>query len=116
MTALSVVVATLGLWRIASPGEPAVWHGGPPLFSPGPPGSFGETAVKDPSIVFAGGLWRLFYTARGGTRYSIGYAAAPSLEDLAAARRYPLPQLRGEKEDYAAAPQVFYFRPQKSGI
>jgi hypothetical protein len=93
--------------------EPAVWKAGPPLFAPGPAGSFDETAVKDPSIVFAGGLWRLFYTARGRGLYTIGYAAARSLPELASARRYQLPQLRGEKENYAAAPQVFYFRPQK---
>jgi hypothetical protein len=90
-----------------------VWTAGPPLFAPGPSGSFDETAVKDPSIVFADGMWRLFYTARGRGRYAIGYAAAPSLEMLGSARRHPLVQLRGQQEDYAAAPQIFYFRPQK---
>ena len=93
--------------------ESRLWTAGPPLFLPGPHGSFDETAVKDPSIVFAAGLWHLFYTARGGNRYTLGYAAAPALQELRNARRHQLTQLRADKEPYAAAPQVFYFRPQK---
>ena len=63
--AIGVAGVALGLCRFASAGEPAIWMAGPPLFSAGQPGAFDKTAVKDPSIVFADGLWRLFYTARG---------------------------------------------------
>ncbi len=104
---MKVFGALLILLAFATAAEPGAWTVGPPLFEPGPPGSFDETAVKDPSIVFAEGQWRLFYTARGNDRYTLGYAAAPSLPELAKARRYQLSQT------YAAAPQVFYFRPQK---
>lgn len=86
---------------------------GPALFSPGAPGRFDETAVKDPSIVFHGGRWHLFYTARGQGRYSLGYASAETMEGLQGARRHPLPQLSSGQTPYAAAPQVFYFRPQR---
>jgi hypothetical protein len=77
-----------------------------PIFEPGPANTFDETAVKDPSIVFAGGKWHLFYTARGRKQYSLGYASAKRLEDL---RLAPHRQLIPA---YAAAPQVFFFRPQ----
>ena len=107
------VGAVLLLWRLAAGADPVAWNVGPPVFSPGPAGSFDETAVKDPSIVFAEGFWRLFYTARGNNLYTLGYAAAPTLPELAKARRYQLTQLRAEKQVYAAAPQVFYFRQQK---
>ncbi|MFB3829411.1 MAG: non-reducing end alpha-L-arabinofuranosidase family hydrolase [Bryobacteraceae bacterium] len=84
------------------------WYAPPPLFLPGPAGTFDETAVKDPSIVYAGGKWRLFYTARGQGEYTLGYAAAANLEELRDARRFQL-----KFTGYAAAPQVFYFEPQK---
>jgi len=89
------------------------WNVGPVLFQPGPSGTFDETAVKDPSIVYAEGKWRLFYTARGRNEYTLGYAAAPTLKGLAKTQRFQLRQLRGVKQNYAAAPQVFFFRPQK---
>ncbi|MBL0158383.1 MAG: hypothetical protein IPP47_14960 [Bryobacterales bacterium] len=85
----------------------ADWSAGPVLLAPGPHGAFDETAVKDPSIVFHNNAWHLFYTARGRGQYTLGYVTAPTLEKLnAAPRRQIMPA-------YAAAPQVFYFRPQK---
>ena len=85
----------------------ADWFAGPTLLTPGPPGAFDETAVKDPSIVFHDNAWHLFYTARGRGLYSLGYVRASTLEKLKVApRRQIMPA-------YAAAPQVFYFRPHK---
>jgi predicted GH43/DUF377 family glycosyl hydrolase len=49
-----------------------VWSAGPVLFAPGERGTFDETAVKDPSIVYHEGRWHLFYTARGQGKYSLG--------------------------------------------
>jgi hypothetical protein len=48
----------------------------------------------------------VFYTARGHKEYSLGYVAAKRLEDLKDAKRVRLIPA------YAAAPQVFFFRPQ----
>ncbi len=92
--------------------EPA-WLAGRPLFNPGPKGAFDAVAVKDPSIVRFGDQWHLFYTARGEDGYSLGYAAAPALEELDASPRHCLVQLGGDRDAYAAAPQVFYFVPDK---
>jgi hypothetical protein len=83
------------------------WNFAIPVLEPGAPGAFDETAVKDPSIVHVAGEWHIFYTARGTGQYSLGYVGAPELTGLrhAARSRLPFP-------GYAAAPQVFYFRPQ----
>ena len=88
------------------------WRVDPPLLHPGPPGAFDEAAVKDPTIIHDGERWHLFYTARGGGSWRIGYVCADTLERLSAAPRTLLSMARGEKDTYAAAPQVFLFAPQ----
>jgi len=93
--------------------QPDRWHVGPSILSPGSGGSFDEMAVKDPSVVFFGGQWHLFYTARGGGQYVTGYVAGGRLEDLGRARRHELRSVRGKASRYGCAPQVFYFAPQK---
>jgi endo-1,4-beta-xylanase len=90
-----------------------VWTVSVPVLLPGPPGSFDETAVKDPTIVRYNGRWHLFYTARGRGQYTLGYVSAAAMEGLRTAPRTQLTQLRARSAAYAAAPQVFYFRPQK---
>jgi hypothetical protein len=94
--------------------ERTIWTAGAPLLVQGEQGAFDETAVKDPSIVRHGGKWHLFFTARGNGEYTIGYVSAPSLADLRAAPRVRLRQLRGRKDAYAAAPQVFLFEPRRT--
>lgn len=89
------------------------WHADGPLLAPGPVEAFDEVAVKDPSIVCHDGRWHLFYTARSRSNYAIGYVGADSLDALSGQPRQRLARLRGDASDYAAAPQVFFFRPQK---
>lgn len=85
----------------------AIWKPEMSILTPGAVGSFDETAVKDPSIVFASGKWHVFYTARGHHQYSLGYVTASRLEDLQKASRFQLVPA------YAAAPQVFFYREQQ---
>lgn len=85
------------------------------LFAAGPEGSFDEIAVKNPSIVFHGGQWHLFYTSKPRRdsrefKTALGYARAPAIEGLGAALRVEMRQILGES---IIAPQVFYFEPQK---
>lgn len=65
--------------------------------------------VKDPTIVFTGGKYHVFFTgaARDG-RWVMLHAAAPSIEALQAA---PRTYLRSLDERYFCAPQVFFFEP-----
>ena len=88
------------------------WEIDKPILSKGKPGSFDETAVKDPSVVFYNNRWHIFYTAGGLGEYTTGYVSAKKLEKLNDVRRYELKQIRG-KERYGCAPQVFYYEPQK---
>ncbi|MCA9446852.1 MAG: alpha/beta fold hydrolase, partial [Candidatus Omnitrophica bacterium] len=101
------------VYASASAPENPVWKPGPtPLLEPGPAGSFCETSVKDPTIVWSDGAWHVFFTARGLGEYSIGYASSETFSGLRNAEKIRLGQLGGESESYAAAPQVFYFEPQ----
>ena len=90
-----------------------MWQVREPVLLPGQAGTFDETAVKDPSVVFFEGRWHLFYTARGREEYTTGYVSAPSLEEPGTAPRHELMQVRGRDSRYACAPQVFYFAPQE---
>lgn len=74
-----VLLAALCLFAPAAVAQQPTltWDLGPALLKPGPSGSFDETEVKDPSLVYHDGQWHVFYTARGRDRYSIGYLSAP---------------------------------------
>ena len=110
---IHATTAVLILSAPAQSAEKPAWLVGPPVFRPGPPGAFDQTAVKDPTIVFFEGRWHLFYTARGKNEYVTGYVSAPELSRLQTAQRHELKQIRGRTGRYACAPQVFFFRPQK---
>ena len=89
-----------------------IWEIDDPISLPGPASSFDEVAVKDPSIVFFGNEWHIFYTARSQNEYTTGYVSAKDLSKLQTAKRFELEQIRG-KTRYGCAPQIFYFEPQK---
>ena len=93
---------------------PTLWAAQEPIFFAGQPDTFDEVAVKDPSIVYHDGKWHLFYTARSQSQYTMGYVTAETLDQLKTAKRHQITQMHGIKNDYAAAPQVFYFEPQKT--
>jgi Glycosyl hydrolase family 62 len=68
-------------------------------------------AVKDPSVVRYNGKWHLFCTVRGTKRsHAIVYLAFADWKVANKAQRHVLPMHGG----YFCAPQVFYFRPQKT--
>ena len=101
---------------ISAPDEQAFgsWQAsGPVLAARGEPW-FDSVAVKDPSVVCFEGTWHVFYTARGRDEYSIGTVSARNLDALHEAKRHKLDQLSGTHSAYAAAPQVFYFAPQRT--
>jgi hypothetical protein len=83
-----------------------VWGASGRIFLSGPPGSFDETGVKDPSIVYSGGKWHLFYTARGGGIWRTGYASATTIPELKTATHTLLTLNAGSNY---CAPQVFWF-------
>ena len=40
------------------------WAVSKPVFKAGPQGTFDDVAVKDPTIVFYGGKYHMFYTSK----------------------------------------------------
>jgi hypothetical protein len=70
---------------------------------------FDHFAVKDPTIVFSGGRYHMFYTganASGG--WQMLYSTATTLEGF---RTAPHVFLNRISESYFAAPEVFFFEP-----
>jgi hypothetical protein len=70
---------------------------------------FDHYAVKDPTIVFSGGRYHMFYTganASGG--WQMLYSSATTLEGFRTAAHTFLSRIG---ESYFAAPQVFFFEP-----
>ena len=65
-------------------------------------------SVKDPTIVYAGGKWHLFYTYVGDAcLYCLGYANATSLAGLKTAAHTSI-----QDRVPGFAPQVFWYEPQ----
>lgn len=110
-TFLAATAAAALMPHVGRPGENTWRTAGPIMLAR--EDAFDATAVKDPTIVQHENRWHLFYTARGHGQYSIGYTAADSLEELGRGERYALGALV-DSEHYAAAPQVFYFRPHET--
>ncbi len=104
---------TLGAVCFAAASLAATWNVSAPVLLPGAQGSFDEIAVKDPTVVRHKGKWHIFYTACGRNGLSIGYVAGSSWEELRTGPRAELKQLSGKAVAYAAAPQVFFFAPQR---
>lgn len=98
------------------------WFVSEPILKAGPAGSVDDVSVKDPTIVYHGGRYHLFYTSKASraaavkfnhitkNRSGCMYVSAETLEGLKHAKRHDL----GLIQKYAiVAPQVFYFEPHK---
>ncbi|WBS00022.1 non-reducing end alpha-L-arabinofuranosidase family hydrolase [Pseudoduganella sp. SL102] len=104
-----------------SPAEPAVspakpafnWTSTPPLIAPRPDPGQTIHGVKDPSIVFADGKYHVFLTTAGSAGWGLAYTSFEKWSDAPAAKIIPLDK-SPMGPGYRAAPQVFYFAPQKT--
>ena len=83
------------------------WYADARCFLDGPTGSFDDISVKDPSIVYYGGKWHLFYTGRDANMWRMGYATASRIEDLKNAQHVLITSVNAGS--YYCAPQVFWF-------
>lgn len=82
------------------------WRVDARCFLDGPTGSFDDIAVKDPSIIYSGGFYHLFYTGRTSV-WSLGYAKASSIAGLKTAAHTKLSSIGSGGG--LAAPQIFWF-------
>lgn len=89
------------------------WNSSGVLISPKSDASHQLSAVKDPSVVYHNGRWHVFAstTTTNGT-YSMVYLNFPSWQEAGAAQHHYLDQT-AIGPGYKAAPQVFWFEPQK---
>ncbi|MEU6425250.1 non-reducing end alpha-L-arabinofuranosidase family hydrolase [Microbispora sp. NPDC046973] len=89
------------------------WVSSGPLISPKSDATHDIAAVKDPSVVRYKGQWLVFATTalRSGG-WNLMYTSFRKWEDAASAPQYYLDQ-SAIGPGYRAAPQVFYFAPQK---
>ena len=86
------------------------WRASQPLIAPAPPPGETWTALKDPSVVFYAGRWHLFCTLRApNTPTRTVYLSFADWADAAGAEQRVLPF----RNTSYAAPEVFYFEPQK---
>ena len=86
------------------------WYAEARCFLDGPSGAFDDLAVKDPSIIYSGGKYHLFYTGRDkgtGGLWRMGYASATSIANLKTATRTYMSALNAGS--YFCAPQIFWF-------
>jgi hypothetical protein len=97
-------------WSFTTSIPAVTWRADARCFLDGPSGAFDDIAVKDPSIVYYGGKWHLFYTGRDvgeGGSWRMGYASATTISGLNSATRHYMSSLNGGS--YFCAPQVFWF-------
>ena len=89
------------------------WISSAPLISPQPDPSQTIYAVKDPSIVYANGKYHVFMTTAGSAGWGLAYTSFGKWSDASSAKIIPLAK-SAIGPGYRAAPQVFYFAPQKT--
>jgi hypothetical protein len=89
-----------------SPNANPSWRVGSKCFEDGGSGQFDDIAVKDPSIVYSGGRYHIFYTGRDNSSWRMGYASASSISGLRNATHTYMSTLN--VGSYFCAPQVFY--------
>lgn len=88
------------------------WTVSAPLISPGQVTGGAYYGVKDPSVVFADGKYHVFMTTAGEHGWGLAHT---SFRDWKDAPTSPVTPLNGSGigSRYSAAPEVFYFAPQK---
>jgi endo-1,4-beta-xylanase len=89
------------------------WTSSAPLISP--QAIPGQTiyGVKDPSIVYVNGKYHVFMTTAGSAGWGLAYTSFAKWSDAPSAKIVPLDK-SPMGPGYRAAPQVFYFAPQKT--
>jgi hypothetical protein len=94
-------------WSFTTSIPVSTWRADARCFLDGPSGAFDDISVKDPTIVYSGDKWHLFYTGRDSSMWRMGYATATSIAGLKTATHTYMSSLNGGS--YFCAPQVFWF-------
>ncbi|NNN33460.1 glycoside hydrolase [Streptomyces sp. S3(2020)] len=119
MRILAILAGAFGLLLgvAASPSAAALpgsfqWRSSGPLMAAKSDATHSIAAIKDPTVVYAGGRWHVFAsTASTGGSYNMVYLNFTDWSQAANAQHHYLDQT-AIGAGYKAAPQVFYFAPQ----
>jgi endo-1,4-beta-xylanase len=110
----SLLAASVALPSLAQPGSASLfkWRSSPPLIAPPADAPVKYYGVKDPSIVYFDGKYHVFMTTAGENGWAVSYT---SFRDWSDAPSAPIISLDKSPmgPGYRAAPQLFYFAPQK---
>ncbi|SMC93108.1 non-reducing end alpha-L-arabinofuranosidase family hydrolase [Lentzea albidocapillata] len=87
------------------------WNSSGVLISPKPDATHANVAVKDPSVIFYNGKYHVFASTYTNG-YNLMYTSFSDWSQASAAPHYYLDR-SGIGTGYRAAPQVFYFAPQR---
>ena len=118
---VSIFTCALALTAVAAAPspfhEPLRWKSTGPLIQPVSDENHHLVSIKDPTIVQFGGKWHIYATVANTARqWSMVYLNFTDWSEAGSAKPVYLdvanPGLRG----YHCAPQLFYFRPQRSSL
>jgi endo-1,4-beta-xylanase len=111
------LASCLALGTLAHAAEPATrakpfeWKSSEPLVKP-PAAAKQIHGVKDPTIVYHDGRYHVFMTTAGASGWGIAYTSFANWDEAPNAPLFMLDQ-SPIGPGYRAAPQVYYFAPQK---
>jgi len=88
------------------------WTSSPPLIVAPQGGAITYYGVKDPSVVYVDGKYHVFMTTAGENGWGLAYTSFRDWSEASAAAIVPLDK-SPMGPGYRAAPQVFYFAPQR---
>ena len=115
-TALALTITGAAQPAQAAPptGFPATfeWFSSDIVAGPRPDATHTVDGLKDPTIVFSGGKYHVFASVANADGYNMVYFSFKDFAQASAANHYYLDQ-SGIGPGYRAAPQVFWFAPQK---
>lgn len=109
---LTVAAVSLLTPSVVAAGPQFSWSSSDALILPKPDATHGSVAVKDPTVVFANGKYHVFMTTASKAGWHMAYTTFRDWSEAAAA---PVTYLDKSPigPGYRAAPQLFYFEPQK---
>ncbi|MCZ0985026.1 non-reducing end alpha-L-arabinofuranosidase family hydrolase [Streptomyces diastatochromogenes] len=88
------------------------WSSSGPLISPKPDSTHTIAGIKDPSVVHYKGKWHVFASVASSSGYNLVYLSFGDWSQAGSATHHYLDR-SAIGSGYRAAPQVFYYAPQK---
>ncbi|MFF4800465.1 non-reducing end alpha-L-arabinofuranosidase family hydrolase [Streptomyces sp. NPDC001351] len=104
--------ATRGAAKAAALPSRYSWSSSGPLIAPKPDASHTIAGIKDPTVVFYNGKYHVFASVAGSSGYSLVYLNFSDWSQAGSATHHYLDRT-AIGTGYRAAPQVFYYAPQR---